>query len=291
MKHVVPLNALRAFEAAARSGSFTNAARELAVTPAAVSQQVKLLEDFWGTTLFIRQGNRIALTDSGRTAYPQLAQSLATLNDLSDKMRRTEQARRLVLSIPQSIAETWLAQRLAGLDGLEAGTPLEIRVEDDPIDFTRNRVSVRIFYGHDLYREHRVEDLFSDELVGVASSAFVADHGATLEGLEDRYLIHTDWGRDYATSPDWGAVVAGGRVVDRGRGMRVQTSSVALSFACQGFGAALLPRRMAERDLATGAVVALEMSPIPMPYAYKIAYPDRLAKNAVIRSFVRALSS
>jgi LysR family glycine cleavage system transcriptional activator len=70
----LPLNALRAFEAAARTGSFANAAREMGVSSAAISQQVKLLEEFWETTLFIRQGNRIALTDAGQSAYPQLGQ-------------------------------------------------------------------------------------------------------------------------------------------------------------------------------------------------------------------------
>jgi len=71
------LNALRAFEVAARAGSFSNAAREMGVSSAAISQQVKLLEEFWGKTLFIRQGNRISLTEAGQSAYPQLGQSIA----------------------------------------------------------------------------------------------------------------------------------------------------------------------------------------------------------------------
>lgn len=79
MRGLPPLNALRAFEVAARTGSFVQAGAELGVTAAAVSQQVKLLEDHLGKRLFHRQGNRITLTDAGRTAYPGLTRRCAIL--------------------------------------------------------------------------------------------------------------------------------------------------------------------------------------------------------------------
>ena len=107
VKKTAPLNALRAFEAAARTGSFANAAREFGVSPAAISQQVRLLEEFWGTTLFVRQGNRIALTDAGLTAYPSLGEAMSSIEELSRQMLRTPHRNRLVLSAPQSVAETW----------------------------------------------------------------------------------------------------------------------------------------------------------------------------------------
>ena len=125
----LPLNALRAFEVAARTGSFSNAAREMGVSSAAISQQVKLLEEFWGKTLFIRQGNRISLTDAGQSAYPQLGQSIAQLGELSDQMRRVDQKKRLVLSAPESVAETWLAAKLSAIRTAGLSTSLEIRVE------------------------------------------------------------------------------------------------------------------------------------------------------------------
>ena len=82
-----PLKPLRAFEAAARTGSFAAAARELKVTSAAVSQQVKVLERYWGRTLFLRQGNRLSLTEAGLTAYPPLANALTAIGDLSERMQ------------------------------------------------------------------------------------------------------------------------------------------------------------------------------------------------------------
>lgn len=290
MKRLAPLNALRAFEVAARTGSFTNAAHELGVSSAAVSQQVKQLEEFWGKTLFIRQGNRIALSDAGLTAYPQLGQWMTALADLSDSMRQTERRSRLVLSAPHSVAETWLAPRLAGLSATDLNVSLDIRVEGDPIDFARDKVDIRIFYGHDLYGDYQVEPLFSDVLVAIASPEFVAKNGLSLDQIADRDLIHTDWGRDYSTSPSWGRVFAKGRIIDHSAGLRVQASSTALRFARLGFGAALTPLRFAEEGLSLGRIVQLSMDPIPMEQVYLVAYPKRLAANAVLRSVIKVLT-
>jgi LysR family glycine cleavage system transcriptional activator len=289
VKRHIPLNAFRAFEVAARTGSFANAAREMGVSAAAVSQQVKLLEDYWGKTLFIRQGNRIALTDAGLTAYPQLGQSMAALEDLSNLMGRTVQKKRLVLSAPQSVAETWLVPKLATLNLSDLGSTLDIRVEDDPIDFVRDKVDMRIFYGHDLYGDYRVEPLYSDYLVAVAAPAFVAEHGLMLERIKDEHLIHTDWGQHYSTSPNWSSVLATDRTVDHNAGLRVQASSIAVCFAKQGVGAALVPQRMAEEDQSSGHLVQLQLEPVRMEHDYLIAYPKRLVTSAVIRSVVSAL--
>jgi LysR family glycine cleavage system transcriptional activator len=290
MKRLAPLNALRAFEVAARTGSFANAAREMGISSAAVSQHVKQLEAYWGKTLFIRQGNRIALTDAGQAVYPQLGQSMGALAALSDTMRHAEHRRRLVLSVPHSIAETWLAPRLARGGPLDFAKALEIRVEDDPVDLARDRIDMRIFYGHDLYGDYRVVPLFLDVLIAVASKDFVTCHGTDIKQIADHFLIHTDWGRDFSTSPNWGGVSTLGRVVDPNVGLRVGASSTALSFARQGFGVALLPRRFADEDLTAGRVVQMEMAPIPMEQHYLMAYPKRLASNPILQSIVKLLA-
>jgi LysR family glycine cleavage system transcriptional activator len=291
LKRLAPLNALRAFEVAARTGSFANAARELGVSSAAISQQVKQLEEYWETTLFIRQGNRISLTDAGQTAYPQLGQSMSAISDLSNTMRRAERRKRLVLSVPQSVAETWLAPKLAHLSASDLSASLDIRVEDDPVNFGRDKVDMRIFYGHDLYGEYQVETLFSDVLVAVASPEFVADKGSDLKLIADQDLIHTDWGRDFSTSPNWNKVFTGGRIVDHNVGLRVQASSTALSFVRQGFGAALLPGRIADEDLASGRVVQLTIEPVQMKQEYLVAYRNALADNPNLRSVIKALAA
>lgn len=285
----LPLNALRAFEAAARTGSFSNAAREMGVSSAAISQQVKLLEEFWGKTLFIRQGNRIALTEAGQSAYPQLGQSIAQLGALSDKMRRVTQKKRLVLSAPESVAETWLAAKLSAIRASGVMPSLDIRVENDPVDFALDKIDMRIFYGHDLYGDFTVVPLFSDHLVAVASADFTARHGFKIELIKDEHLIHTDWGRDFATSPNWNAVFAGKRVIDRNAGLKVQASSVAKSFAQQNFGVALIPERMVQDSLHAGRLVKLQMPAIPMKHDYLLAHSKRLGASRAVQAIIQAL--
>lgn len=289
MKAATPLNALRAFEVAARTGSFANAAREMGVSSAAVSQQIKILEEFWGKLLFIRQGNRITLTDAGLTAYPVLGQSMEALEDLSNIMRRTERKKRIVISAPQSVATTWLAAKLSGLENIEQATPFDIRVAEDPVDFVQDKIDMRIFYGHDLYGDYQVETLFSDVLVAVASPGFVSAHGPSVDHIEDRHLIHTDWGRDYSTSPNWNSAFDETRVVDHNAGLRVQTSSTAITFAMQEFGVALVPAKMADTYLSSGAIRKLDLDPIAMSHEYRLAFPKRLVSNPAIRSLLNAL--
>ena len=287
----LPLNALRAFEVAARTGSFSNAAREMGVSSAAISQQVKLLEEFWGKTLFIRQGNRISLTEAGQSAYPQLGQSIAQLGELSDQMRRVDQKKRLVLSAPESVAETWLASKLSAIRTAGLSTSLEIRVENDPVDFARDKVDLRIFYGHDLYRDHKIIRLFSDHLIAVASASFITEHGCKIDLIKDEHLIHTDWGRDFATSPNWSAAYPADRIIDLNAGLRVQASSIARNFAEQGFGVALIPERIVLESLRAEHLVKLQMPAIPMKHDYLIAHSKRLEASHAVQVIIQALKA
>jgi len=292
MTSTAPLNALRAFEAAARTGSFAAAARELGVSSPAVSQQVKHLEEFWQQSLFIRQGNRLFLTDAGQMAYPQLAQAMGNLTALSDRMQSKRTRRRqLVLSVPHSVAETWLPSRLAPLDGEEAAASIEIRVDNDPVDFVQDRIDVRIFFGHDLYGDYQVETLFSDRFIAVASPDLLHRFGTDAMDIPDRYLIHTHWGRGFASSPNWEAVFQGARAYDRDQGMTVQSSSTALNFARYGFGAALIPSAMASEAIVAEQVQLLHIPPLEMTGEYRVAYPKRLRRDGAVHRLVRKLSS
>ncbi|WP_170416268.1 LysR family transcriptional regulator [Ruegeria atlantica] len=291
MNFNAPLNALKAFEAAARTGSFTAAAAELGVSSPAVSQQVKLLEEFWQKALFIRQGNRLSLTDAGQTAYPQLAQAMASLAALSAKMQ-SEQIRktRLVLSAPHSVVETWLPSRLAPLTGADKYSPIDVRIDDDPIDFARDKIDMRIFFGHDLYGDFLIHNLFTDSLIAVANPDFIHRFGPYVQELPDRYLIHTHWGSGFASSPNWESVLPVGKTINRDLGMSVRSSSVALKFARHGFGAALVPAAMAADDLSSGWVVQLDSPPLELPSKYRIAHPKRLKSHPTIVGVLDVLS-
>lgn len=290
MNFNAPLNALRAFEAAARTGSFTAAASELGVSPPAISQQVKLLEEFWQQKLFIRQGNRLSLTDAGQAAYPQLAQAMSSLSALSAKMQSDERRKpRLVLSAPHSVVETWLPRKLAGMISAEDYVPVDIQIDDDPIDFVRDKIDMRIFFGHDLYGDYQITKLFTDSLIAIASPAFVSRFGGVLQDLPDRYLIHTHWGSGFASSPKWEAVLSNRNAINRDLGMSVRSSSTALNFAREGFGVALVPAAMAAEDISAGRVQRMDVSPMELPSGYRIAYPKRLKSHPTVLRVLNAL--
>lgn len=281
----LPLNAIRAFEVAARSGSFVQAGAELGVTAAAVSQQVKGLESYLGKRLFQRIGNRIVLTDAGRAIYPRLEQALGEIAAVAGDLREGRARARLVVSVQASLAELWLMPRLAGFAGA-----LDIRVEDDPVMLARDGVDLRLTYGAHYYPDHRVVPLFSDVLVPVAAPGLF--RGFPMIG--DEFFIHTDWGPSYATQPSWSAfMVAQGRIraaPDPGVGLRVGWSSLAVAAAREGLGVALVPSNLVGAEVAAGRLRVIEAQALPMPWDYVLVYPNALARRKALMALVAHLT-
>lgn len=247
-----PLTALRAFDSAARLGSFTRAGQELGVTAAAVSLQVRQLEAHFGKALFLRQGNRLTLTDAGRAIQPRVDLAFAELAGLAADLGQGAGPARLVLSCLPSLADRWLVPRLAGFARADE---LEIRVEEDPVDLAGS--AVRLTYGAYFYPDHRVETLFQDQLVPVAAPGQGRDR-----------LIHTDWGPSHDAAPSWGRWGKAAGVQMGEAGLRVGQTTLALAAARAGLGAALVPERLAAADMAAGLVQRLDGPSLPMPWPY-----------------------
>jgi LysR family transcriptional regulator, glycine cleavage system transcriptional activator len=284
-----PLNALRAFEVAARCGSFVEAGEELGVTAAAVSQQVRNLEGFLAKRLFFRQGNRITLTDAGRAVYPRLEQAFSDIAALSGAIRDGQKRARLVVSVMPSLADLWLLPRLRDFGG---DTGIEIRVEEDPVAFSREGVDLRVTYGASYYPDHQVEVLFADRVVAVATPDFAQGMVGGIDGLPDRDFIHTDWGPTYATQPTWANWLARARsvrFVDPAAGLRVPLTSLAIAAAREGLGVALAPEKLAGRDLAAGRLLVVDPASMPMPSEYVLIYPQALARRRPLQALVAHL--
>jgi LysR family glycine cleavage system transcriptional activator len=270
MPDLPPLNALRAFEVAARTGSFVQAGAELGVTAAAVSAQVRALEDHFGKRMFLRQGNRITLTDAGRALYPRLESALTEIVDVTAEVRATRARPGLVISALPSLAEHWL---VPALRGFPARVGLEIRIEDDPAPPARSGVDLRLAYGASLYPDHRIETLFSDAFVPVCAPEFPLAEG--IAGLPDSAFIHTDWGPAYATQPSWPAWLALARIrrtADPARGLRAGTTGLALIAARDGLGVALVPSRLAAQEVTAGRLVLPDPTGLPMSAPYVMVW-------------------
>lgn len=280
-----PLNAIRAFEAAARNGSYVGAAEELGVSPAAVSQQVKNLEDHLGKRLFRRYNNRIALTDAGQTIFTGASDALQSIAALTEQVVSGRARSRLVISSVPSMAERWMVPRLAQYRARVANFRFEMRSEEDLVDFTRYEIDLRLSYGLNHYPDMVSIPLMQDEVVPMCSPAYLARNpDANRPGLvnvPDDDLIHTNWGPSFVSHPTWRIwLAAQARMPDEGRGYRVGSSSLALDLAVSGIGVALGQREMGADDLAAGRLVVLDERPLPLGHAYCLVYPPAKARKA-----------
>lgn len=245
------LTAIRSFETAARCGSFSLAAKELGVTPAAVSLQVKGLEAELGRQLFLRQGNRILLTDAGRAIYPRLA---SAFKELAEAVGPVDQGRgRLLISVLPMLGP-WVAARLAGHDAA-----LELRLAEDPVSLIKGEADMRVTYGGHLYPDHRVTAIGTDQMLPVGLSDSPA-----LQDLPPEQFIHMDWGPGYGSVPGWAEWFAaeGLSRPDPGAGWRVNDPALALTLVREGRGVALLPGNVVG---GTGLVPMGLALPLPLP--------------------------
>ncbi len=270
-----PLNALRAFEAAARTGGYAAAAAALGVSRAAVSQQVRNLEGFFGKRLFERYNNRVVLTDAGREIHAEAAEGLRRIAEMSAHVLAGTRRARLMVSAPPSLVERWLAPRLEIFAGTYPGVSIDIRVEDDPVDFAAEGLDLRICYGARLYPDLDVRPLFQDQVAPLASPAFMVRHelepGGDLSALDDTCFILTNWGPSFASHPgwsDWFRRKGAPRAREPVPGLSAGSSSLALELARLGLGVALGQLELARADLTSGALVQLDPNAIAIGHPY-----------------------
>jgi len=267
-----PLNSIRAYEAAARTGSFTAAASELGVTSAAVSMQVRNLENFLGKKLFVRSNNRITITDAGMAVYHGSATALSGIAAITERLLETDKQAKLVISVVSSLAERWLTPRLAEFYRSENGIGVEVRVENRPVDIAQNRIDLRLTYGRHHYPDFRALKLFTDEVTPMHAPGFSIS-SASVEAfsrIPDAQLIHVDWGENFVSQPswsDWFGLFGINRNPEIRKGIKVATSSLAIAMAEKGLGAALGQKKLAWAELESGALLA------PFPKSLTLAQP------------------
>ena len=172
MRNRLPLNALQALDRAARAGSFAAVAQELGVSPTAISQHIRLLEDRCGKQVFLRRANGVELTDAGRELFLRVAGAFSERTEAAAHLKTSASRPRAVLSVIASVGELWLLPRLADLAD-RAGVRI-IGENQNPIQFTDRGVDIRITYGAAACPGHMVEVLFRDRMGTVAAPLLAA---------------------------------------------------------------------------------------------------------------------
>ena len=272
-----PLIALRVFEAAARHLSFRKAAEELFVTPGAVSQQIRLLEDHVGVELFHREGRREALTDAGQAALPALKSAFAQLNEAARLMRQPARRSRVTVSVAPSFAAKWLLPRLEHFTAARPDIDVWVSADMAPVDFNSTDVDMAIRYGAGRYEGLNSEKLLEEAVLPVCSPGLM--DAAPIRAPKDlvhHTLLHDTGPELDASVPDWSMWLKAHGVsgVDSSRGPRFNQSSLVIEAAVAGRGVALAKRAIAEADIAAGKLVTLFAGTgAPTAFAYHLVWP------------------
>ena len=295
LRKLPPLNALKTFEASARLGSFVLAAGELNVTPGAVSQQIKKLEDFFGRQLFIRRNNQLQLTDVGLSVYASSTEMMDGLAAMTQRLVEGTHRSSLIISVLPSLGVRWLNRRLSDFLGAHPDLRVDLRLEEDPVDFFRTRIDVRLSYGEHLYPEFvtipfvrdRVTALCAPELLRAGRCA-----AGSPENLRDEDLIHVAWRTGFSAYPTWEswfAAAGSPRAPRRELGHKMDTSSLAIDMARAGAGLALGQYLLAEDELAAGTLVAPFPVSMPLQYDYCAVHAKANERNPTVQAFVQWL--
>ncbi len=300
MAKSLPLNALNAFEVAARHESFSKAAEELNVTPAAVSQQIRTLEDLLGVQLFHRLNRGLTLTTAGRSGLSKLQDGFRNVHDAVDQICAEPLIKTLDVWMAPSFASKWLMPRMRGFVDRHPEIDLRISASADLVDnnatpaslteeiIRANNIDIAIRFGRGHYPGCQVDVLMPVAAIPLCSPQLLQDESRPLSKPEDLHfhtLLHDDTPYEGRPNwPDWLAAV-GVDSVDGTRGLRFNRVSLALAAAIDGQGIALSLEQLAASDIQKGNLVIPFNHKLTLTQAYYAISLPSAANQVHITAF------
>ena len=294
-----PLNALRAFEAAARLLSLKKAAAELNVTPAAISHQIKLLEDQAGRQLLVRKPRAIELTDAARAALPRLSAGFDQLADAVRLLRESAPESTLTVSVAPSFATCWLMPRLHRF--LSAEPAIDVRVtartrQSTSVGAQSQReadtwladADVAVLLSNGQFPGYHVERLVPLSVTPLASPRLLGGRALAPADLRDFSLIHDDIGKLFDGHDFWELWLDAAGAAKQGlrHGVHFSHTVLALEAAAEGVGIVATLPELAKPQLDDGRLVAPFELRVELPYAYHLVAREKTLARASVRSFV-----
>jgi LysR family glycine cleavage system transcriptional activator len=281
-----PLNALRAFESAGRHLSFTKAAAELNVTPAAIGHQVKALEELLEVRLFRRLTRALRLTDAGQAALPTVREGFDKLAQGVEQMRAHCESGVLTISVSPSFGAMWLVPRLEHFRSRHPDIEIRIDGTDRLADLAHDEADVAVRYGPGGYNGVQVDYLFSPLNTPVCSPALLrGEHPLRQpDDLRHHTLLHVEWKDAEASWRMW-LLAAGLPDIDPTRGPRFTMENMAVQAALDGHGVALIGDILVADDLAAGRLVRPFDSSLSTPLKfsfYLLSAKDRAEQPKVV---------
>ena len=281
-----PLNALKAFEASARQLSFTRAAEELFVTQAAISHQIKSLEEHLGLKLFMRKNRSLLLTEEGQSYYSDIKNVFTLLHEATEKLLARGAKGTITVSLQPSFAIQWLVPRLNAFNLLNPEVDVRIKAVDKQDNSLTEDVDVAIYYGRGRWPDIHVEQLHTEYLVPVCSPLLTERKPLnSIDDLKNHTLLHDtsrrDWKRWFKDVSVKGANVNHGPIFSH--------SAMVLQAAVYGQGVALAQSVFAKPEIEAGRLITpLEHTMVSKDAFYIVCRNHQvdLGKIAAFREWV-----
>ncbi len=284
-----PLNALRAFEASARHRSFSRAAEELNVTPAAISHQIKGLEEYLAAKLFRRAKRTLMLTPAGQSLLPGIRKGFSAFAEAMEEFGLYDETGMLTVAVTPSFAAKWLVHRIEHFNVAYPEVDIRMTTSMSLTDYSRDGVEIGVRYGRGNYEDLVTEHLLSTEITPVCSPRLLSGERPLKapQDLENFTLLHDDSHRHEEMYPDWAMWLraTGATNVDPSHGLRFDTAGETQNAAVEGVGIALGRTTLVSDDIATGRLVRVFDLVLPSDFAYWIVYTETSIKRPKVRAF------
>lgn len=283
VRRLPPLKSLRAFEAAARHLSFTRAADELFVTQAAVSHQIKSLEDFLGVQLFIRRNRQLLLTDEGQNYWPKIRDIFEILSNATEEIKAQRASGALTVSVVPTFATVWLVPRLSKFQQLYPDIEVRLKASDEKVDFVREDVDIAIYYDTGDYPGMHSETLLSERLTPLCAPSLLEGDKPLKhpQDLKQHILLHD------GTTEDWRRWLkfAGVRGINLNHGPVFSHTAMVQQAAIYGQGIAMGHIVLSQSDVQAGRLVQPFELMMESDYSYDIVCPQESAQRPKVKAF------
>ncbi|MGE4799844.1 LysR substrate-binding domain-containing protein [Yersinia hibernica] len=287
------LTAILAFETAANTGSLASAAIRLSLTPAAVSQQIRQLEQHLGIQLFARSKTGVELTPQGSAYLAYVQQAFETLRMAQQGIARDKGDLSLNIFALPALASRWLNPHLNQWLLHYPDVDIHIHATHSAVDFNRCAADFYLAFGHEHYPQQEQEILFQDWVFPVASPKLLTAPWLESQHQIDYPMIHVDWGKEGQFLPDWHEWLLsaqwGASVPNRGPIYNL--TSMAIDSAIAGNGILLGQQHLIKKEIAEGSLIPLSEHKLPVTKPYYLIYPKRTLDKPKAREFIQWLHS
>ncbi|MGF1739546.1 transcriptional regulator GcvA [Vibrio profundum] len=282
-RRLPPLNSLKVFEAAARHLSFTRAAEELFVTQAAVSHQIKALEEFLGLKLFRRRNRALLLTEEGQSYFLDIKDIFTLVAEATDKVLERSEKGALTIALPPSFAIQWLVPRLADFNSQEPDIDVRIKAVDMDESSLTDDVDVAIYYGRGNWPGLRADKLYQEYLIPLCSPAILLGSKPlnSLSDLQHHTLLHDTSRKEWKQFAKQNGLVG----VNVNHGPIFSHSTMVLQAAAHGQGIALGNNVLARPEIDAGRLIAPFDEVLVSKNAFYVVCHEKQADTGRIATF------